>query len=101
MVDFNSATKYYSNCNNFYLKVVSEAHKKSDWLTKTKKTLLLFGRNLENANFAVETTTLLTSAARAKLDLLPYWRGEDNGFERFSELKGMVKKTMGQWVFLP
>jgi hypothetical protein len=46
MIDFNTAFKYYSNCNSFYLKLLTEGHKKTDWLGKVKKTLLLFAKNL-------------------------------------------------------
>jgi hypothetical protein len=35
------------------------------------------------------------------LGVLPFWRGEENGYERFSEIKGIVKKAMGQWLFVP
>jgi hypothetical protein len=101
MLDFNNSLKYYSNRNNLYLKLLSETHKKSDWLPKAKKTLQLFAKNLENSNFSNDTNSLLTSAAKIKLDLLPFWRGEENGFERFSEIKNIVKKTMEQWVFVP
>lgn len=46
LLDFNNSVKYYSNKNNFYLKMVTEAHKKSDWISKMKKNLQNLSKNL-------------------------------------------------------
>jgi CRISPR/Cas system CSM-associated protein Csm5 (group 7 of RAMP superfamily) len=46
LLDFNNFFKYYSNKNNFYLKIVTEARKKTDWLMKAKKNIQTITKNL-------------------------------------------------------
>lgn len=48
LLDFQYSLKYFGNQNNLYLKTISETRKKSDWLSKTKKSIQSLSKILEN-----------------------------------------------------
>jgi hypothetical protein len=100
IIDFQNSIKYYANRNNFYLKLVSEANRKSDWILKTKKLLNEAARNLENANFTNETNNLLAASNKIRLDTWPQWKGDET-LEKTPELKLVIKKVINQWAYIP
>lgn len=55
--------------------MASEINKKSDWIIKTKKSLLSTSKNIESTSFSSELNTLLGLSNKIKLDVWPTWKG--------------------------
>ncbi len=75
LIEFQNSIKYFSNKNNFYLKMAAESGRKTDWIMKTKKTLQLTSKNIENNGFAIDLNNMLNAGNKIKLDLWPTWKG--------------------------
>ena len=78
LIDYQQSLKYYANKNNLFLKTISEARKKSDWLLKSKKIIMNANKILENNYYINDTNSVLSNANKIRLDLLPTWKGEEN-----------------------
>lgn len=57
--------------------MAAETGRKTDWLSKTKKTLSSTAKNIENNGFSIELNNKLNAGNKIKLDLWPTWKGED------------------------
>ena len=100
MIDFQSSIKYFSNKNNFYLKMASETNRRTDWILKAKKTLHLTSKNIESTAFPIDLNNLLSVSNRIKLDMWPTWKGEDM-VEKSNDLKFVIKRAINQWAYIP
>ena len=101
LLDFQTAIRYYGNHNNLYMKTITEARKKTDWLSKTKKSLSTLSKLLESSSsYSGDLNNLLGSASRIKLDIWPAWKGEDS-LDKTNDLKYIIKRSMNQWAYIP
>ena len=101
LLDFQTSTRYYANQNNLYMKILSEARKKTDWFSKTKKSLHQLGKIIESgSSYNSDVNTLLASASRIKLDIWPAWKGEES-IDKTNDLKYIIKRSMNQWAYIP
>lgn len=101
LLDFQTSTRYYANQNNLYMKILSEARKKTDWFSKTKKSLHHLGKIIESgSSYNSDLNTLLASASRIKLDIWPAWKGEES-IDKTNDLKYIIKRSMNQWAYIP
>lgn len=100
MIEFQNTIKYFSNKNNFYLKMAAETGRKTDWIMKTKRTLHSTSKNIENSAFPIELNNILNVGNKIKLDLWPTWKGEDM-VEKSNDLKFVIKRAINQWAYIP
>jgi hypothetical protein len=101
LLDFHNSIKYYGNQNNLYMKVISEAKKKTDWLTKAKRSMQSLLKMTEsNSSYNSELNNLISSANRIKLDIWPAWKGEEM-MDKGNDLKYIIKRSMSQWAYIP
>lgn len=80
--------------------MASQLNRKTDWIIKTKKTLQISSKNIENTSYPLELNNLLNLGNKIKLDLWPTWKGEET-VEKSNDLKFVIKRAINQWAYIP
>lgn len=74
LIDYEYSIRYYSNMNNLQLKIANENKKKSDWLSRLKKSINMAAKTIENTSYSSEINSLLHLANKSKIDMWPFWK---------------------------